>query len=114
MRGVILVAAMVLVSCAVGASAKQPPQKAAPKPDYAKAHGMAARCMIYSSIYRDEPRARSAFDAWKRLGELQGLSNRELNGELDVLTKWETQRLRDDPVYRSQTQVDCRALGWAQ
>ena len=83
----------------------------AQKPDYAKAHAMAARCMIFSSQYGNETHARAAFDAWKRLGELQGLTNRQLNGELDVLTKWETRRLHDDAVYRAQTRADCRALG---
>lgn len=87
---------------------------APPKPDYAKAYAMAARCMVYNSFYKDKPHALVAFDAWKKLGQLQGLENAKMNVDMDFAVLSETKKLNKDAAYRRQTQVDCRALGWAE
>lgn len=114
MRGVFLVAAIVLASGATAAASKQPSPKTASKADYAKAYAMAARCMVFNTYVSDKATARVAFDAWKRLGELQGLTNRKMNGDMDQAVAYETVQLRQYPNYRAQTKVDCHALGWAQ
>lgn len=106
-RAALLVGALWCVVSGAGSS------RAAP-PDYTKAYAMAMRCMIFSSTYKDETHARVAFDAWKRLGELQGLENARMNVDMDWAVSRETRKFHNDPRYRSQTQADCRALGWAQ
>lgn len=83
------------------------------RPDYGKAYTMALRCMVFSSYSKDEAHARTAFDAWKRLGQLQGLENARMNVDMDFAVSLETKKFHDDAAYRQQTQVDCRALGWA-
>lgn len=83
------------------------------RPDYAKAYTMALRCMVFSSYSKDEAHARAAFDAWKRLGQLQGVENARMNVDMDFAVSHETKKFHDDAAYRQQTQVDCHALGWA-
>ena len=114
MRGVFLVAAIVLASAATAAASKQPPPKTASKPDYAKAYAMAARCMVFNTYVSDKATARVAFDAWKRLGELQGLTNRKMNDDMTRSAAYENVQLHQYADYRQQTQLDCRALGWAR
>jgi hypothetical protein len=111
MREVFLVAVMML---ATAAASKQPPPKTASKPDYAKAYAMAARCMVFNTYVSDKAAARVAFDAWKRLGELQGLTNRKMNDDMTRSAAYENVQLHQHADYRQQTQVDCRALGWAK
>jgi hypothetical protein len=111
MRNAVLVGLMVAISCA--ASAKTP-QKATSKPDYAKAYAMAARCMVFNTYVSDKTTARVAFDAWKRLGELRRLTNAEMSDDMDWAVSNETVQLSQNPDYRAQTRVNCRALGWAK
>lgn len=114
MRGVFLVAAIVLANAATAAASKQPPRKTASKPDYAKAYAMAARCMVFNTYVSDKATARVAFDAWKRLGELQGLTNRKMNDDMIRAVSHETVQFHQHADYREQTRVDCRALGWVK
>lgn len=85
-----------------------------PAPDYARAHAMAARCMVFNTYINDRETARVAFDAWKRLGELQGLTNRKMNDDMTWAVANENVQLHQSADYREQTRVDCRALGWAR
>ena len=111
MRKAVLAVLMVAMASAVSAKAQQ---KAAPKPDYAKAYAMASRCMVFNTYVKDTDTAHVAFDAWKRLGQLQGLTDAKLNDDMDRAVAYETVQLRQSPDYRGQTRVDCRALGWAK
>lgn len=85
-----------------------------PAPDYARAYTMAARCMVFNTYINDTATARIAFDAWKRLGQLQGLSDARMSNDMDWAVANETVQLSQRPDYRAQTRVDCRALGWAR
>jgi hypothetical protein len=114
MRGMFLVAVMMLVGGATAAASKQPLPKTASKPDYAKAYTMAARCMVFNTYVSDKTTARVAFDAWKRLGELRRLTNAKMSDDMDWAVSNETVQLSQNPDYRAQTRVDCRALGWAK
>lgn len=114
MRGVIFAAAMVLASGAIATHAKQPSPKSAAKANYAKAYAMAARCMVFNTYVHDTETARIAFDAWKRLGQLQRLTDAKMSDDMDHAVAYETVQLRHSPDYRAQTLVDCRALGWAR
>lgn len=105
MRGVIVMAALVATSSAMATP---------PAPDYARAYAMAARCMVFNTYVHDEAMARVAFDAWKRLGELQGLTNRKMNDDMTWAVANENVQLHQHADYRAQMQVDCRALGWAR
>jgi hypothetical protein len=83
-------------------------------PDYSRAYAMAARCMVFNTYVHDTETARVAFDAWKRLGQLQGLTDARMSDDMDWAVSNETVQLSQRPDYRAQTLVDCRALGWAR
>lgn len=84
------------------------------QPDYAQAYAMAMRCMVFNTYYKDDPHARLAFDAAVRLGHLQGFTNTRLNDDIDAAIARESVQFHQHADYRQQTQVNCRALGWAQ
>jgi hypothetical protein len=85
-----------------------------PAPDYARAYAMAARCMVFNGYINDNAYSRVAFDAWKRLGQLQGLSDARMTDDMQRAIAHETVQFHQHADYRQQTQVDCRALGWAR
>lgn len=85
-----------------------------PTPDYAKAYAMAARCMVFNTYVNDTDTARVAFDAWKRLGQLQRLTDARMSEDMDWAVSNETVQFSQRPDYRAQTRVDCHALGWAK
>lgn len=103
-------AAILLATMAAASSATASPSAS----DYAEAYAMAARCMVFNGYINDTEMAREAFDAWKRLGELQGLSDERMSDDMTWAVANETVQLSQPPDYRAQTQVDCRALGWAR
>lgn len=105
MRGVIVMAALVATSSAMATQ---------PAPDYARAYAMAARCMVFNGYINDRDYSRIAFDAWKRLGQLQGFSDARMNDDMQRAIAHENVQLHQHTDYRAQTQVDCRALGWAR
>ena len=113
MRGVTLAAAIVLASGTIAAPIAVLAQTAA-APDYASAYRMAARCMVFNGYINDQATARVAFDAWKRLGQLQGLSDARMSDDMTWAVANETVQFHQHADYRQQTQVDCRALGWAR
>jgi hypothetical protein len=94
--------------------ATAPAMATPPAADYARAYAMAARCMVFNGYIKDQATARVVFDAWKRLGELQGLKNAQMNADMERAIAHENVRLHQHADYRAQTQVDCRALGWAR
>lgn len=71
------VLALGLLASASGVAAKPP------APDYARAYAMAARCMVFNTYVKDTETARVAFDAWKRLGQLQGLTDDKMSDDMD-------------------------------
>jgi hypothetical protein len=105
MRGVIVMAALAAASSAMATP---------PAPDYARAYAMAARCMVFNGYNNDTEMARVAFDAWKRLGELQGLNDTRMSDDMTRAVANETVQFHQHADYREQTRVDCRALGWAR
>lgn len=103
---------VMMVMAALVATA--PAMATPPAADYARAYTMAARCMVFNTYVNDTAMARIAFNAWKRLGELQGLTNRKMNDDMTWAVANENVQLHQHADYRAQTQVDCRALGWAR
>lgn len=80
---------------------------------YRTAYEFAHRCFVATSSYHDEAGARRAYDAVMRLGQLQNLSNRQLNADFDHYTAYEGVRLARDQRYKNQLLVECRTLGLA-
>jgi hypothetical protein len=103
---------MLALSMALVASAAAQGQ-AAPSQNYRTAYEFAHRCFVATSSYGDEPGARRAFDAAMRLGQLQNLSNRQLNADFDRFTAYESVRLVRDPRYKQQLLTECRTIGLA-
>ena len=81
--------------------------------NYRAAYEHALRCFVVTSSYSDETSARRSFDAAMRLGQLQNLSNRQLNADLNRSTAYEGVRLVRDRRYRDQLLAECRRLGLA-
>lgn len=81
--------------------------------NYRVAYEFAHRCFVVTSSYHDDPGARRAYDAVMRLGQLQNLSNRQLNADFNHFTAYESVRLARDRRYKDQLVVECRALGLA-
>jgi hypothetical protein len=81
--------------------------------NYRTAYEFAHRCFVVTSSYGDDAGARRAFDAAMRLGQLQNLSNRQLNADFDRFTAYESVRLVRDPRYKEQLRTECRAIGLA-
>jgi hypothetical protein len=81
--------------------------------DYRTAYELAHRCFVVASSYHDEAGARRAYDAVMRLGELQRLSNRQLNADFNRFTAYESVRLARDADYRQQLTSECRTIGLA-
>jgi hypothetical protein len=100
-----------VLSFAISSAANAQP---APNPDYARAYAMAARCMVFNGYINDSTYSRIAFDAWKRLGQMQGLSDARMTDDMQRAIAHENVQLHQHADYRAQTQVDCRALGWAR
>jgi hypothetical protein len=85
----------------------------APAQNYRPAYEYALRCFVVNSAEGDEANARRAFDAATRLGQLQNLSNRQVNADLDRWTGTEMVRIARDRRYRDQLLGECRRLGMA-
>jgi len=81
--------------------------------EYRAAYEFAHRCFVAASSYHDEPGARRAYDAVMRLGQLQSLSNRQLNADFNHFTAHESVRLVRDPRYKQQLVTECRTIGLA-
>lgn len=81
--------------------------------NYRTAYEFAHRCFVVTSSYADDASARRSFDAVMRLGQLQNLSNRQLNADFNHYTAYEGVRLVRDRRYRDQLLADCRRLGLA-
>lgn len=109
MRHVAILVAAAVAAMPVATSAA--PAKAAP--DYAAAYDHAVRCFVVSGINKDRVGSRAAFDAALRLGQLQGLSNAEINVGLDWAIPRETENIRRDPTYKERILARCRQLGFA-
>lgn len=81
--------------------------------NYRTAYEFAHRCFVVTSSYRDDAGARRAYDAVTRLGQLQNLSNRQLNADFNHYTAYESVRLARDQRYKDQLLGECRAIGLA-
>ncbi len=100
----------VLTALLAGSMAVQSP----PSPqNYRTAYEFAHRCFVVASSYHDDGAARRAYDAVMRLGQLQNLTNRQLNADFNHYTAYEGVRLARDQRYRNQLQSECRAIGLA-
>jgi hypothetical protein len=87
--------------------------QAAPAQDYRTAYEYALRCFVVNSAYGNDASARRAFDAALRLGQLQSLSNRQVNDDLNRWTATEMVRTARDQRYREHLLGECRRLGLA-
>jgi hypothetical protein len=87
--------------------------QSSPAPDYASAYNYALRCYVVILSNGDRAKARPAFDAALRLGQLQGFTNARINVDLDWAISREAQNMRSDSAYKARTLATCRQLGWA-
>ncbi len=87
--------------------------QASPPPDYRAAYEHALKCFVVTSAYSNEASARRSWDAAMRLGQLQNLSNRQLNADLNRASAYEGVRLARSSEYRAQLLSECRRLGLA-
>lgn len=103
------VAGVALIACSVAAGAQSGSQANGNR----AAYEYALRCFVVTSNYADDASARRSFDAATRLGQLQNLSNRQLNADFDRAIAYEGVRLVRDRSYRDQLLAECRQLGLA-
>lgn len=87
--------------------------QASPSPDYRAAYDQALKCFVATSAYSDQASARRSWDAAMRLGQLQNLSNQQLNADLNRTSAYEGVRLARSAEYRTQLLTQCRRLGLA-
>ena len=87
--------------------------QASSPPDYRAAYEHALKCFVVTSGYSDGTSSRRSWDAAMRMGQLQRLSNRQLNADLNRVSAQEGVRLARSPDYRAQLLSECRRLGLA-
>jgi len=76
-----------------------------------EAYQYALRCYVATRAAGDEISSRRSFDAAMKLGRQQGLSNRQLNADLDAWTATELVKITRDPRYKQRLLGVCRSLG---
>ena len=70
-----------------------------------KRQGATAKVAVY------ETQAQRAFEGALKLGQNAGLSNRQMNRDLDGSLSPEPRKLFTDPDYFDQTASTCKAIG---
>lgn len=87
-------------------------QAAPAKPNYAKAYGYALRCFAVNGD-DSESGARAAYDAGKKLGRLQWLSDQRITQDFKKAIAIENVKIAQDGGYRQSLLAQCRQLGLA-